>query len=188
MSVDISYPMSFESRDADLPKLSRDAAFHGMTMTQFLGAFNDNLYKALLLFLCVDFAKTAKANGDFYQSMAQIMFALPFVLFSGYAGFLSDRFSKRTIMVLCKIGEILVMLAGLFAFMSGELVPLLLVMFLMSTQSAFFGPGKYGILPEMLRARDLPAANGLIQLTTFLAIIFGAFAAGALKDEFPDAL
>ena len=168
------------------PPLSRDRGFWGMTVTQFLGAFNDNLFKQLILLLCVVYDK-----GD-QQAIAQGMFALPFVLFSGFAGFLSDRISKRQIIVLCKVAEIAVMLVGIIALrtveQTGELTALLVVLFLMGTQSAFFGPAKYGILPEMVRQRDLPAVNGIIQMTTFMAIIFGTAAAGYVKEWFADQL
>ena len=164
--------------------LKRDIAFWGMTFTQFFGAFNDNLFKMLLLLLCVDYAESVGGEVGTYQFYAQIMFALPFVMLSGFAGYLSDRTSKRTIVVLCKVGEIAVMLAGLIAFFTPGIVALYVVMFLMSTQSAFFGPAKYGILPEMLRDSDLPPANGIVQLTTFLAIIFGGALAGYMKEWF----
>ncbi|MBT4867027.1 MAG: MFS transporter [Planctomycetaceae bacterium] len=167
-----------------LPPLSRDHGFWGMTATQFLGAFNDNLFKQLILLLCVDFAMQ---NGD-QQGIAQGLFALPFVLFSGFGGYLSDRLSKRTIIVLCKVAEIAVMLAGFVALLTGGLWPLFAVLFFMGTQSAFFGPSKYGILPEMIRERDLPTGNGMIQMTTFLAIIFGTAAAGYGKELFADGL
>lgn len=172
----------------DLPPLSRDHAFWGMTATQLLGAFNDNLFKQLVLLLCVDYAARSAASGDVYQTVAQGLFAVPFVLFSGFGGYLSDRTRKRRIVILCKVAEIGVMLAGIAAFLAGGLSPLFVVLFCMGTQSAFFGPAKYGILPEMLRERDLPAGNGVIQMTTFLAIIFGTAAAGYLKEWLPDRL
>ncbi len=77
------------------------------------------------------------------------------------------------------------MLMGLVAFLSfgrWGFAGLFVVLFLMGTHSAFFGPSKYGILPEMLRPRDLPRANGIILMTTFLAIIFGTVLAGVLCD------
>lgn len=173
-------------RDEDgRPSLARDVAFHGMTVTQFLGAFNDNLFKQLVLLLCVDLKLR---SGQDYQPIALALFAVPFVLFSGFGGFLADLNSKRSIVVLCKIGEIVVMSLGLFVFFiqwpSAEirLYCLFAVLFLMSMQSAFFGPAKYGILPELFRKGDLPAANGIIQMTTFLAIIFGMAIAGYSKD------
>jgi acyl-[acyl-carrier-protein]-phospholipid O-acyltransferase/long-chain-fatty-acid--[acyl-carrier-protein] ligase len=174
--------------------LSRDRAFWGMTATQFLGAFNDNVFKQLVLLICAGYVATHQLESDPYQTLAQAMFAVPFVLFSGFAGWLSDRNSKRTIIVLCKIAEIVVMLAGVAVFLAGDagsltlIILLLAVLFLMGTQSAYFGPAKYGILPEMLDGEDLPAANGVIQMTTFLAIIFGTAAAGFAKQWFEEQL
>ena len=175
--------------ETDLPTLTRDRSFWGMTATQFLGAFNDNLYKQLVLLICLDYVRLRELSSDPYQMWAQGLFSLPFVLFSGFAGWLSDRTSKRTIVVWSKVAEIAVMAAGLVVFMmltfgSDEYIyGLFAVLFLMGAQSAFFGPAKYGILPEMLRERDLPLANGVIQMTTFLAIIFGTAACGVFKDQ-----
>lgn len=173
-----------------LPTLYRDPSFLGLSITQFLGAFNDNLFKQILLLLFVA-VPTATGNVD-YQWLGTLAFSLPFILFSGYAGYLSDRYSKRTMIVLCKVGEIGIMTMGLGLFLllgGGDLTPGLLLLFslaifLMGSQSAFFGPGKYGILPEMLRERDLPRANGFLLMTTFLAIIFGSALAGGLLEIF----
>ncbi len=164
------------------PTLWRDPTYHGMNFTQFFGAFNDNLFKQLVLLICVNYA----GKGGDYQQYAQALFALPFVLFSGFAGFLADRISKQRIVVAMKLAEIAVMIAGFFAFHStfGRLAWLLCVVFLMGTHSAFFGPPKYGILPELFRETDLPRVNGMIQMTTFLAIICGAALAGFIKEWF----
>lgn len=176
------------------PPLMRDAAFWGMTVTQFLGAFNDNLFKQLVLLICTEYVRYQQLDHDPYQTTAQALFAIPFVLFSGFAGFLSDRFSKRTIIVLCKVAEIVVMGGGLLAFFSSGMLtqPLLwslfALVFLMGTHSAFFGPSKYGILPELFHDRDLPRANGIVQMTTFLAIIFGTALAGYGKKWYDDRL
>lgn len=168
------------------PTLWRDPTYHGMNLTQFFGAFNDNLFKQLVLLICVNYA----SQGDDYQQYAQALFALPFVLFSGFAGFLADRVSKQRIVVAMKVAEIAVMLAGFLAFHStfGRLAWLMGVVFLMGTHSAFFGPSKYGILPELFRESDLPQVNGMIQMTTFLAIICGAALAGFIKEWFADRL
>ncbi len=181
-----------ESPRDDRPRLMADRSFWGMTSTQFLGAFNDNLYKQLMLLLAVPLvaAEAAAGAGDGQppsdiQGWATLVFSLPFVIFSGFAGYLSDRFSKTPIIILCKVGEIGVMLLGLAAFYFYDLFGTAgtwVVLFLMGTQSSFFGPGKYGVLPELFRTRDLPRANGIILMTTFLAIIFGTVFAGALKD------
>lgn len=172
------------------PKLLADRAFWGMTVTQFLGAFNDNLYKQLMLLLAIPVTVVAAAGaaqtgeGD-VQGWATLVFSLPFVAFSGIAGYLSDKFSKQPTIVLCKVAEIAIMLLGLAAFYYFDILGTAgtwVVLFLMGTQSSFFGPSKYGILPELFRAEDLPRANGIILMTTFLAIIFGTVLAGGLKD------
>ena len=187
MSIDDRLPPA-EQSEAHLPGLYQDGAFWGMTATQLFGAFNDNLFKQLMLLLAVPVGAAAVSQDD-QQWLATVVFSLPFVLFSGYAGFLSDRFSKRTIILLAKMGELVVMTLGVLAFANYSrtgYTGLLVVLGLMGTQSAFFGPSKYGILPEMLRGSDLPRANGLILMTTFLAIIFGTASAGVLGQWLVD--
>ena len=170
--------------DAEGTPLFRDRSFWGMTATQFLGAFNDNVFKQLMLLLAIPVGSAAARKAD-EQGLAMIVFSLPFVLFSGYAGYLSDRYSKRTVIVLCKFAEIGIMFLGMLGFLAYGTTGyrgLLVVLFLMGTHSAFFGPGKYGILPELFREEYLPRANGAILMTTFLAIIFGTASAGFLGD------
>lgn len=172
--------------DKELPALYRDSSFWGMTVTQFWGAFNDNLYKQLVLLFCAQ--QAVLTNTDDNQGTALAVFALPFVFFSGISGWYADRNSKRTIIIGCKVAEIVIALLAMAAFFTGQLLPLLIVLGLLSTQSAIFGPAKYGILPEMLRDDDLPQANGVIQMTTFIAIIFGMASAGFVKQAFPGEL
>lgn len=165
------------------PPLLSDGSFWGMIVTQFLGAFNDNLYKQLMLLLAIPAAAAATAAGDI-QGWATFVFSIPFVIFSGFAGYLSDRYSKTPIIVYCKVAEIVTMFLGLMAFYFFDFFQTpgtWVVLFLMGAQSAFFGPGKYGVLPELFRPADLPRANGLMLMTTFLAIIFGTVMAGGLK-------
>lgn len=173
-----------------LPELKRDGSFWGMAATQFLGAFNDNLFKQLVLLLSI--AAAGAAGTSDRQGLAMFIFSVPFLVFTGYAGYLADRMSKRVIVVACKVAEIGVMALGAIAFAgyssNGQLWPLYVVLFLMGAHSAFFGPAKYGILPEMLRARDLPRANGFLLMSTFLAIIFGTVIAGFLLRFFGDRL
>jgi acyl-[acyl-carrier-protein]-phospholipid O-acyltransferase/long-chain-fatty-acid--[acyl-carrier-protein] ligase len=186
--ADREHPAPGQDLRSELPPLYADTAFWGMTATQFFGAFNDNLFKQLMLLLAVPVGLASVQVKD-QQGLATFVFSLPFVLFSGYAGFLADRYSKQPIMVLSKVAEIVVMALGMAAFLaygSSGYWGLLLVLFLMGTQSAFFGPSKYGILPEMLRTEDLPRANGVIVMTTFLAIIFGTASAGFLNHLFVD--
>lgn len=180
---------------ARVDSLWSDRSFWGFTATQFLGAFNDNLFKQLVLLLFVAVPdRTALVTGDDaptrdLQWLALLMFSLPFILFSGYAGYLSERYSKSQMISGCKLAEVLIMLLGLLAFgcLSWyQLSPLVigalaLVLFLMGSHSAFFGPSKYGILPELLPSRSLKTANGIVIMTTFLSIILGTGLAGLLK-------
>jgi MFS family permease len=160
-----------------------DRSFWGLAITQFFGAFNDNLYKQLMLLLAIP-AIGADISED-AQGWATTVFSLPFVLLSGLAGFLSDRHSKSRIIVYCKLAEIGITLLAVVAFLSyaklGD-VGTWTVLVLMGVHSTFFGPGKYGILPELFRKDELPRANGLILMSTFLAIILGVVSAGRLAD------
>ena len=161
-------------------------SFVSLVVTQFLGAFNDNYFKQLMLLLAVDASR--RDEGDYQQTLAQAVFAISFLLFSGLAGDFADRWSKTPIIRLAKVAELLVMLLGLLAFITGSWVFLLVTLFFMGTQSAFFGPAKYGILPQMLVPRSLSLANGIVLMTTFVAIILGMSSAGYLKDRFGETL
>ncbi|MDA0832116.1 MAG: MFS transporter [Planctomycetota bacterium] len=180
-------PVSASRSPVDVPRLSRDPSFWGITITQFLGAFNDNLFKQLVLLLCIDYITVAQTD---YQPKAVGLFTLPFVLLSGISGYLSDRLSKSGIIVWCKAAEIAIAaLAMLTFFVSHDdpglrLTLLMVVLCLLGAQSAVFGPSKYGILPDLFREEDLPVVNGAIQMTTFLAIILGMAAAGFSKEWF----
>jgi MFS family permease len=167
-----------------LPPLNRDSSFWGMAATQFLGAFNDNLFKQLMLLLATPtIVEAAAGRSDDRQSQAMIVFSASFLIFSGYAGFVSDRVSKRSVIIWSKVAEIAAMLLGMIGFLFYDVIGfsgMLVVLFLMGTQSAFFGPSKYGFLPETLRPADLPRANGIFLMLTFLSIIFGTAIAGGL--------
>lgn len=183
---------SLKQNPGSLPFKNRSFLF--FLATQAFGAFNDNVFKQLVLLLGVGYLMA----GIEYQAVVQFLFALPFLIFSGIAGDLSDRFSKGRLMTACKIAEILIAIAGVGAFLyaapgtpgSSEapmyLWMLAIVCFVLGSQSAFFGPPKYGGLPELVNEEDLAPATGLTQMTTFLAIIFGVALAGLLADLFAD--
>ena len=170
-------------RDQKSAGILSDRSFWGLAISQFFGAFNDNLYKQLMLLLAIP-AIGANISED-TQGWATTVFSLPFVLLSSLAGYLSDRYSKSRIIVLCKVAEIGITLLAVGAFLSyaklGD-VGTWSVLVLMGVHSTFFGPGKYGILPELFDKGELPRANGLILMSTFLAIILGVVTAGLLKD------
>ena len=184
-------PASHHENSSDVPAALPDASvlrsFRFFVATQFLGAFNDNLFKQLVLLLAVDLRIEAKGGPD-YQAIVSGLFAAPFVLFSGFAGSLADRIPKTRVIVWAKVWEVAIMALGALSFWFGSLPLLMATVFLMGTQSAFFGPAKYGILPEFLPASYLPRANGVVLTTTFLAIILGMVVAGITKDLFEGAL
>lgn len=182
---------SSQFADESASGLTSNPVFGGLISTQFLGAFNDNFFKQMVLLKCVDLA--AGGSSDL-QGLALAAFALPFVLLSGTGGYVSDRFSKRAVIFWCKVAEIFVMGAALMVLLPGmptgnsQLYLLILVLALMGAQSAIFGPSKYGILPELFSGRLLLPVNGAIQMTTFLAIIFGMAGAGIALDSLDNSL
>ena len=151
--------------------LLADSRFEAFLWTQFLGAFNDNVYKMIVSIMAVRVA--GAATGSRYLAIAGAVFVIPFLLFAGYAGQLADRYSKTRVLQVTKAFEPVAMVMGIVALMSGRIDLLLVVLFLLATQANFFSPAKYGILPEMVTEADLSRANGLLELTTFVAIVIG---------------
>lgn len=160
-------------------RLLKDPSFFGVTVAQFFAALNDNAMRQAFLLIVVESAAQE------LQASASALFALPFIAFSAVAGQLSDRYSKRTVIVLTKGLELAVVLLAAYALWADRLMVLLVAILLMATQSAFFSPAKYGILPEILSYEDLTRGNGLIQMTTYVAILLGAAVAGILLQFFP---
>ena len=154
--------------------------------TQFLGAFNDNLFKVVASMLAVQGLAANEAGRNL--SLVGALFILPFLLFSGYAGQLADVYSKRTVLVVSKSLEILAAGLGAAAFLTGRLELVFGVLFLLALQSTFFSPAKYGIVPEILPDRDLSRANGLLEMSTFVAIVGGTAIGGWLFDVWRDRL
>jgi acyl-[acyl-carrier-protein]-phospholipid O-acyltransferase/long-chain-fatty-acid--[acyl-carrier-protein] ligase len=154
----------------------RQPGYFAFFCTQFLGAFNDNFLKIVVSFVALE----AATKGGSYVELIAFLFMLPSALFSGYAGHLADVYSKRTILVAVKIFEIFIMLLALVVFFAGHVESMLALVFLMGVHTAFFSPAKYGILPEMLQEKDLSRGNGLLEMSTFMAIILGTSLGGAI--------
>src|SRR5712664_1301345 len=157
--------------------------FWSLIATQFQGAFNENGLKSLVFFLILAMhLKPEEENNRVF--VLNLLFSVPFILFSMTGGYLADRFSKRTVTVGTKVFEMAVMLLAMLAFAQENLQLALTAVFLASTQAALFGPSKYGLLPELLPQKLLSWGNGVIELGTFLAIISGAMAAGWFAQVF----
>ena len=158
----------------------RQPGLHAFLWTQFLGAFNDNVCKIVVTFLVM--AELGPISG---ATTAGAIFILPYLLFSGYAGHLADARSKRAVLVSTKVLEIAIMAAmipALAVAAGGSIAPLLGVLFLMSVQSTFFSPAKYGLVPELLSDAHLSRANGLLEMSTFVAIVLGSTLGGELFE------
>lgn len=158
-------------------------SYRALLGAQFLGAYNDNLFKMLVSLMAVDAATGAIGSGG-YLSLTGIVFIVPYLLFSGYAGDIADRFGKRGVVVTTKALEIAVMVLALVGFLAGDILLLLAVLFLMATQSTFFSPAKFGLLPEMLPAGQLAQANGTLEMARYVAVILGSVSAGGLMVAF----
>ena len=156
------------------------ASFQWLNWTQFQGALNDNIFKLLVTFFLIRNLGTDKAG--MLSGLGGIIFALPFILFIPAAGSLADRYSKSQITVAAKIAEIGVMLAAVVVFWFGQPWLAFVVLFLMSAQSAFFSPVKYGIIPELVEPHQLSRANGYLVAMTYLSIIIGTVAGPWLTD------
>lgn len=148
---------------------------------QALGAFNDNLLKnALVLVATFHTAQYARVDPELLVNLSGGLFILPYVLFSGLAGQLADRFDKALVLRIVKAVEIAIMGVAAFGFVTHNLTLLLVTLFLMGTHSTFFAPAKYGLLPEVLRPSELIGGNAMVEMGTFLAILFGTLGAGLL--------
>ena len=149
-------------------------------VTQFFGAFNDNLFKQAFIVILTFSGLVAIEDTGIYVNVAAGLFILPFFLFSATAGTLADRFEKSRLIRFVKIGEIgVAALAGIALYL--ESVPALFtVLFLLGVQSTFFGPLKYSILPQHLDSRELVGGNAMVQMGTFVAILLGTLAGGII--------
>src|SRR5438132_2745409 len=165
------------------PEQNWRLGFWSLIATQFQGAFNDNGLKFFVIFLILGTHPT-DSQKDFLVFVIGNLFALPFLLFSMAGGFLADRFSKRNVAIATKIFEVGAMLFAMYAFTQGNSRMAFAVIFLASTQAAFFGPAKYGLLPELLPDKLLSWGNGILELTTFLAIIAGPVIGPLLAQTF----
>lgn len=157
--------------------------FRAYLATLFLGALNDNAFKVIISLLAIRLISDA-SQASIIIGLASMLLVVPFILFSSYAGYLADRYSKKSIMVFAKFLEIIIMFLGFLALSKESLPFLLVILFFMGAQSTLFSPSKFGILPEMVSDEDLSLANGYVQMWTFIAIILGTASSGQLLGLF----
>lgn len=161
--------------------LLKQKRFAPLFGTQFLGAFNDNLYKnALVVLLTFQAAQWTTIPVELLGNLAAGLFILPFFLFSATAGQLADKYDKAWLARLSKVLEIIIMGVAAAGFWLHSLSWLLAALFLLGLQSTLFGPVKYAILPQHLHEDELVGGNALIEAGTFVSILIGTLAGGLL--------
>ena len=150
-------------------------------VTQFFGAFNDNVFKnALIILIAFQGSQFIEADADLLINISAALFILPFFLFSATAGQWIDKYEKSRSIRIIKLIEVLIMLIAAFAFVQGYLLLLIALLFFMGTQSTFFGPAKYSYIPQHLKTNELVEGNAWVQMGTFVAILIGTILGGVL--------
>lgn len=173
-----------EANQFGLLKRRRFAPFFA---TQFLGAFNDNIYKnTLILVLAFTSTNDLPFSSNVLINVAALLFILPFFIFSAIAGQIADKYDKAWLTRRIKLCEIGIMLLAAVAFLTHSMVALFALLFLMGMQSSFFGPVKYSILPQHLQETELVGGNALVETGTFVAIILGLVGANLLFNDHGD--
>jgi len=181
MMNDNIQPSGDEANQHSQFALLRERRFWPLFVTQFLGAFNDNAYKnALLVLLTFGAASWTSMKLEVLANLAAGLFILPFFLFSATAGQLADKFDKARLARWVKALEILIIALAALGFWLHSLPVLLTALCLLGLQSTLFGPLKYAILPQHLRANELVGGNALVEAGTFVAILLGTLTGGLL--------
>lgn len=150
--------------------------------TQFLGAFNDNLFKnTLAVLLTFQAAEWTSISSTLLAPLIGGVFILPFFLFSGLAGELADKYDKARLARIVKVWEIFLMVIATVGFATHSFITLMIVVFGMGMHSTLFGPIKYSIIPQHMGENELVSANALVESGTFAAILFGTLIGGVLS-------
>jgi len=157
-------------------KMRRDRTFKAMAAAYSMGVFNDNFFKQSAMLLAIGAGLTQ------LQGTATIVFALPFILCSAYAGWLADRFPKKNVVVHGKILECIAMLIGAVGIMTSNWLCILSMVFLMGLQSAIFGPALNGSIPEHFAGKEVLRINGMLKMITTAAVLVGIACAGFALD------
>ncbi|TCS39568.1 hypothetical protein EDC30_101524 [Paucimonas lemoignei] len=161
--------------------LLKQRRFGPFFVTQFLGAFNDNLYKnAMMILLAFQGASITSMSPDIVIQLSGGLFILPFFLFSATSGQIADKMDKARLARFVKLLEIAIMAIGGLGFYYKNLYLLMGALFLMGLHSTIFGPVKYAILPQHLKSEELVGGNGMVEMGTNVAILLGTMIGGVL--------
>jgi len=161
--------------------LLKQRRFLPFFLTQTLGALNDNVFKnALIIMMGFQGISAFGMDSKLLITAAAILFILPFFLFSATAGQIAEKFEKSKSIRIVKMVEIFIMALASLGLYLNNFELLMGVLFLMGTQSTVFGPIKYGLLPQHLSEDELVGGNGLVESSTFMAILIGTIIGGIL--------
>ena len=164
----------------------RKIGFRSFFGALFLGAFNDNLFRtALVTFVTFGLTQFTDTQKGLMVTGAIGLFMLPFFLFSALAGQMADKIDKARLVRIIKAAEVIIALFIALGFILKSPEFLLLVLFFMGAQSAFFGPLKYSIIPELLPKKQLIAGNGWTEAGTFVSILLGTVFGALLVSAGP---
>jgi MFS family permease len=157
--------------------------FLPLFITQFLGAFNDNLFRMAMIILVTYTILRDPAQEANFSALAGALFILPYFLLSAISGQLADGRDKARLIRIIKTAEIIIMLAGTAGLILQSIPLLLLALFAMGVHSTFFGPIKYAILPQHLERNQVLGGTGLVEAGTYVAILLGTIAGGLLAPH-----
>jgi acyl-[acyl-carrier-protein]-phospholipid O-acyltransferase/long-chain-fatty-acid--[acyl-carrier-protein] ligase len=171
-----SHPSTAEAESLESPHAGQSdrllsSTFIGLLLTQFLGATNDSILRWLVIGLGKDHTEYDHST---ILAIGSACLVLPYILLAAPAGYLADRFSKREVIIKCKLAEIAIMTLAIGAILIGDVYSMFFVVALIGAQAALFGPSKLGSIPEMLRPSKISSANGAIGLATVIATVIGA--------------
>lgn len=174
---------SHKPRRLPTPEQPDKRSFYALAPVVFLTYFVDNAYRMVAWFYLGAMATAAAGSEDLYRTYTTVAFTAPFLLLSLFAGQLADRFSKQRVVIGAKVLEVLLLLAGgYWLYVTQWKWGALVILFLLASRAALFGPSAYGLIPEVMPERRLSWANGLLEGLSYLAMILGSALGGVLFD------
>jgi MFS family permease len=163
--------------------LLKQRRFGPLFVTQFLGAFNDNLFRTAMVILAIYAIYNDETKEAQFSTIAQALFILPFFLLSAVSGQLADGRDKSKLIRIIKTAEIIIMIGGAAGLLLNNIPLMLLALFAMGIHSTFFGPIKYAILPQHLQKDEVLGGTGLVEAGTYVAILLGTIVGGVIPYQ-----
>ncbi len=158
--------------------------FLPLFVTQFLNAFNDNFFKmAMVVLATYTILQGGEQEEAYYNALAGAIFILPFFILSAVSGQIADSMDKTRIIRWVKSAEIAIMLVGAAGIMIHSIPLMFVALFAMGVHSTFFGPIKYGILPQHLKEDEVLGGTGFVEAGTYIAILTGTIVGGIIPAE-----